>query len=291
MRDDILPALLDSIKLYADLPYRLYIADELPISSSKHNIYEQLTNEGHQVLLLDDEKPISVCTARNKLVSLLKSEKYVLRIDDDFHFTDKTKLSNLKRILDARPEIGAVSGVEIQGVDGKGILAGELSAQQGFFFYDESKQILFKEPVPVDKWHWRMQDEIRYAYADFTRNFLLIRRSVFNTVRWNEAIQLQGEHTDFMLRLKEKGWLLAFTPDSSHIHNEPKKSNINQNYLVNRNSMLGQIKMDNVYKNEWKILNFRKIEPFKDVTFKQLLKIINDYLLNNIKKIFNLTKK
>ena len=274
LREEVLFELIHSIKKYSDLPYRLYIADESPISAKKLAFYEALTKEGHEFLLLDDEKPISVCYARNKLVSLLKDEKYVLRIDDDFHFSEHTKLANMKLILDSRPEIGAVSGLEVQGVDGKGIAAGEISAQQGYFFYDEQKKVIYKQPVPINMWHWRRVENIRYAYADFTRNFLLIRKEVFQSVQWNEALQLQGEHSDFMLQLKRSGWLLAFTPDSSHIHNEPPKAKVKKDYQSARNNELGKLKMDKVFQESWNIKAIKKLNIFIETDFISLIKSI-----------------
>jgi hypothetical protein len=262
-REGAIQSLVKTIEEYSDLPYRLYIADEHPISIEKENFYKKLIAIGHEILLFHEAKPVSVCYARNKLIQLLKNEKYVLRLDDDFHFSQGTHLSKLKKILDSRPEIGAVSGIEIQGVDGKGIRAGELSSQQGMLLYNEETKTLFKQPVPVGFWHWRSDEGIKYAYADFTRNFLLIKRDVFNKISWNESLQIQGEHTDFMLQLKKSGWLLAFTPESIHTHNEPRKTSVENKYIATRQSQLGRDKMKNVFRQEWGIEYMSTLNDFR----------------------------
>jgi GT2 family glycosyltransferase len=264
LRNGVIQQLVQSLQDYCDLPYRLYVADEQPVSEEKLRIYEQLKDSGHVVLIFDEPQAVSVCYARNRLLDMLRDEPFVLRLDDDFHFCPGTKISRLLTILSTRPEVGAVSDVEIQSVDGKKLKAGDLSAGQGHFHLGNRGKSLLKLPVPVDQWHWRTTEGVRFAYADFTRNFLLIRREVFQSVRWNERLQIHGEHSDFMLRLKKAGWLLAFTPDSVHLHNEPPKDEISVEYRLARDSANGKEAMRQVFRDTWGIDSVVEFAPMRD---------------------------
>ncbi|MFO8054726.1 MAG: hypothetical protein R6U19_06130, partial [Bacteroidales bacterium] len=147
---------------------------------------------------------------------------YILRLDDDFHFSKETKISVMREILEDRPELGAIADIERQANDGKNLTSGEISSVQGFLVFDDD--VLCKLKVPVPNWLWMRADGHRFAIANFTRNFLLIRRKVFANVRWNDNLIFQREHIAFMMDLQYSGWLLAFTPDSIHYHTDPKET-------------------------------------------------------------------
>lgn len=262
LRDGVIQGLIESIRRFSDVRYRLYVADEEPVPDGKRRLYQRLIEEGHRVVVLNAERPISVCYARNRLLELLEDEPYVLRLDDDFHFCERTSLSKMISLLAARPEIGAIADIEIQGVDGKGVKQGQVSPKQGYFFLAKDRRVLYKQPVPVECWSWRSVDGVRYAYADFTRNFLLVRREVFSGVLWNESLHINGEHTDFMLRLRKNGWLLAFTPDSAHLHNEPSRSRVASGYKMARDTSLGRKKMRQVFSTEWGIEDVISLTPW-----------------------------
>jgi GT2 family glycosyltransferase len=207
---------VESIRSFCREPYRLYIGDDGEISGEVGKLYAELEQQGHEIVRYP--RRINVTTARNDLVRRLRDEKFVLRLDDDFNFSGETRLDAMLAVLRARPEIGAISGLERQLGDGKNIRSGAISAKQGHMVLKDG--VLYKLSVPHTDWIYLDAAGVRFAYADFTRNFLLIRREVFGGVRWNEDIVIQGEHTAFMLDLRKAGWALAFTPDSVHLHNE-----------------------------------------------------------------------
>jgi GT2 family glycosyltransferase len=287
LREGAVNSLVQTIEKYCDVPYKLYIADEFPLSKAKKSLYKELEQQGHKVVIFDESKPVSVCLARNRLVGFVDKEEYILRLDDDFHFHPGTSIANMLNILEHCPEIGALSDIEIQGVDGKGIKAGEVSSQQGFFFYNDINKVLYKQPVPLSLWIWQKVGMLRYAHADFTRNFLLIRKAVFEDVSWNESLQIHGEHTEFMLRLKKTGWQLAFTPDSSHIHNEPEKKLVDKNYAANRNSQMSEQAMHSVYEKEWSIKDIRTIVATKQLVQELELGYFKRFLVFLLKKTLN----
>ncbi len=287
MRDGCIQSLVASIEKFCHIPYRLYIADEMPISISKLQLYERLRAEGHSVHIYDTSVQVHVTTARNEMLEKLQGERYILRLDDDFVFFEGTRVDYLINLLEARAELGAVTGVEIQGFAGKRVLPNQLSPGQGFVQLDSVNKIMVRRLIPVESWHWSIQDGIRFAYADFTRNFLLIRRKVAEQVKWNPALIIDGEHIDFMLRVKEAGWALAFTPDSVHYHLDPPKAKVSKLYLRTRNSRPGHQAMKKEFQRQWGILEIMAVShyPEKDpVVWLARMKRAAKNLLQRVKK-------
>lgn len=204
-----------SIETYCDVPFRLYIADDSPSGLRPLELYRDLGRRGHYVHIFEEH--VSVTSARNVLLGQLQKENYVLRLDDDFLFGPQTSLTAMINVLEACPHIGAVASVERQLGRGKGKEDGELSDKQGFLLRDSGA--LRKLEIPLELVNWRATpDGVRFAPFDFTRNFLLIKRKVFNNVRWREELFFESEHLGFMHDLFANNWGLAQTPDSVHLH-------------------------------------------------------------------------
>jgi len=145
-----------------------------------------------------------------------------------------------------------LSDLERQIGSGKGTASGEISSKQGHIFLENG--ILIRTNVPPQAWTYLTTHGLRFAYANFTRNFLLIRRNVFATVRWDEDLLIQGEHLTFMLDLQKAGWLLAFTPESVHLHNE-EGEDIPNGYSAFRHSVEGRNRRDAVFRKKFGILS------------------------------------
>lgn len=215
-RGERLQKCVSAIIEHCDIPYRLYIADDGEITPAVASLYDQLAADGHVIRRY--EQRVNVTTARNELVSLVEDEDFFLRLDDDFMFCPETNLGAMLTVMQRYPHLGAIAGIERQMGDGKGVPSGTISNAQGHMFILDGT--LYKACLPVDDWIWSDAGGVRFAMANFTRNFLLIRKAVFETVRWNENLIIQGEHSAFMLDLQRAGWGLAFTPDSIHLHDE-----------------------------------------------------------------------
>lgn len=281
-RPEVLQQCIQSILEYCDLPYRIYIADDSPINQQPLKMYEMLVREGHFVQVFEDR--ISVTYARNLLVEQLQDEQYVLRIDDDFLFTKNTSLEVMIDVLNSIDKIGAVSSIEKQLGDGKGVKDGELSDKQGYFF--NYNRILYKVSFPVDAIDWMLTENgNRYACLDFTRNFLLIKRSVLDKVKWREELVIQGEHSAFMLDLKRAGYLLAQTPDSVHFHDERMAKS--QSYINSRRSREGINAMQTLYSNAYDLdgsKTYSIVGSFKD---KDLSLVgVTKILINRLLRVF-----
>lgn len=216
-----LRACVHAAREHLEVSHRFYIADDSPPGATDEELLQELRREGHYVRRYPGK--VSVTRARNELLEHLGDESHLLRLDDDFELSTETHLGAMIGVLDEHPAIGAVAGVERQQGAGRGTIDGGLSPHQGYFFLRDAT--LHKLSIPVDAWIWsKTSTGTRFAIADYTRNLLLIRRNAFTTTRWNESLTFSGEHEAFMLDLKRNGWLLAFTPDSVHSHNEHQPS-------------------------------------------------------------------
>jgi len=285
-RDGCIQSLVASLESKMSFDYRFYIADEAPISPSKEELYGRLVSEGHFVYVYKDVKePISVCAARNFLVSKLEEEDYVLRLDDDFLLTDETKLDVLVGILASRSEIGAVSGIERQARGGKRVKADSISPGQGVFMFDSKRSLLVRRLLDVNSWHWMSVNGSRFAYANFTRNFLLIKRQVFDRVNWEEQLLIEGEHIDFMLSLQQEGWALAFTPDSIHVHKDPPPEAVAKSYSRARFSRNSNLSMKEVFSEKWGVEKMLTVGPAFDldplILFEKFKRYVRDLLKND----------
>ena len=74
---------LESIKFaLSDHAIRIYLYDEEPISKNRLIIHNEIISSGGVVVVGKKSTPVGY--ARNQLLRKLSSEKYILRMDDDF---------------------------------------------------------------------------------------------------------------------------------------------------------------------------------------------------------------
>jgi len=215
-RKHLLFPTIESIIDNADISFRLYIGDDGKIDDEQRELYALLQEAGHFVRFY--ESPIALTTGLNDLVRATDGEQFLLRIDDDFAFCASTRVSVLQTILELVPSLGAISGSERKTRYGKQGSSASLSIGQGFLV--QLGDILYRINVAPADMQYTVVGGYRFAVVGHTRNFLLIRRRVLDTVSWNEDLVFSGEHTDFFLRLAKSGWLLGYTPDSEHLHVE-----------------------------------------------------------------------
>lgn len=233
--------------------YKIYIADDGPVSTTKYDFYMSLRNLGHIIIELPFNTGAS--KSRNILLSHIDDEKYILRLDDDFEISHETNIKAMKQILDSNNDIGIVADLERQFGHGKGTLSGRLSSYQGELEIKNGilyKRIKYRRHLKKNSIY-----DIEYFKCDLTRNMLLIKREVFEDISWDDMLLIAGEHTDFMLQIKKSKWELVFTTNSVHYHREDiiendekynEIKNKNYNFLVRNKS----IKMD-VFEKKWGI--------------------------------------
>lgn len=245
-----------SVREHIRVPHRFYIADDGPASSIKEQLYTELQNDGHRVLRFPTRTGAS--QSRNALLAILGAEKYVLRLDDDFELTPATDVPGMIQLVERQPEIGAVADLERQIGSGKGVFSGEISPAQGLLEIRDGT--LVKRLIPLSEFEYRESGGLRYAYCEFSRNFLLVRREVFRNICWEEELPFAGEHADFLLQLKTAGWKLAFLPGSIHLHREDL-SRLDVDRIHYRREKTGWETIMPVYRRKWGVHVIRIKRP------------------------------
>lgn len=250
---------LDSIQFaLKDIDYRIYISDEKPLDEWKIELYDSLKKEEHHVELHD--KGIGCGTARNKLVESLREEDLILRMDDDFELGGEFKFKALENVLFASDQIGFCSDYERQIGNSKSVRSGSIRPAGGEIVKSSDK-IIKKFHGPFRR--FKSVNGYRYAKAEFTRNLLLVKREVFDRVRWNERLKFQGEHLDFMLSIKKAGYSGAYTPDSIHYHRDDLTLfRYYQNTEKSIHQRPGDEIMSKVFKEEWGVKDIKTGYPF-----------------------------
>lgn len=230
MRDKELQKLLSSIKSHLDPNwYRLYIADQGLYEKEKDELYNKLRQEGHFVTYFPFNCGLSY--ARNHLVSNIK-EPYVLILDDDFEFTEDTRIDYFLDVLNSDPQIGVVGG----NLSGRNPYDYHLilnKTTNKLYYIKFKNELLFKSTEMVTK------QSVVYNLCDVVLNFALFKKEVFNNILWDEELKL-SEHTDFYLRLKKLNkWKIAHT--NSVTINHPEKINSPEyiDFRRNINSLKG----------------------------------------------------
>jgi len=239
--------------LVAYLPegwFRLYVADDGPVSEAKESLYEDLSGNGHVIVKLPADTGAS--KARNILVDKLQDERYVLRMDDDFALCRESNVPAMARILEAEPRLGSIADLERQVGKGKGVVSGGISWNQGFM-HVRADGALEKRFMPPSWFRYHDIAGYRVAYCDYTRNMLLLRREVFESVRWEEQLPFTGEHEDLLLQLKSCGYLVGFTPDSIHEHRDDLtvSDGAASNYTKARDRLKVDRTRDDVFRKKW----------------------------------------
>lgn len=222
-----------SIEKHVDVPYRLYICDDGPVSEEKRALYGRLQGEGHKIWL--SKEPVSPSRSRVMMHGMLRDETYVLRMDDDFEVIEGFGVRRYMDVMAADPSIGALSGLEMQRGTGKGVLDGQVSYAIGYFRFEG--RVLYKDHVDVGALSYARLAETRYCAVDFGRNFLLIRRAMLDEIQWDEKIAFAAEHEDFFLQIRRSGkWKYVFIPELTHIHRQDLSDLSDIQYRKSKNS-------------------------------------------------------
>ena len=230
--------------------YRLYIYDEEKTDEWKKDYYKSLEDQGHFIHI--SPTPVSVCVARNYLISSLRDEDFVLRIDDDFELGGEFSIDRLLSVLSVS-DIDFCSEMERQIGSGR-TRSGYTRLSSGYIHLNgHSHPIIEMIPDPV--WTYEKIEGVRYARADYMRNLILIKRSCFDQVKWENRLNFDGEHEDFYLSLKKAGFSGAFTPDSIHLHREDLKIlsvNVDEDSNVYNEQSASEIKEEkNLFREKW----------------------------------------
>lgn len=126
---------------------------------------------------------------------------YVLIASDDFNFEDSAAAEGVLKmveILDQDPQIAVASG-RVNGNPYEATL--EL----------KGSECIERKGVYQDQYGRGVVHNSRYYVTDLTVNYSLIRREVFNEIKWDEDVKIGGgEHGAFYIDLKRAGFKVAW---------------------------------------------------------------------------------
>lgn len=143
--------------------------------------------------------------ARNTLVAET-TEPYLLLLEDDFLFTENTKIENMLTLTDKADIVGGAVYRKDYRIP--------------FEHYFEIKDGVLRHVPDGD--HWTEYKGITYKPTGCILNFALFRRQVFDDIMWNRELKLR-EHQEFFYRARHKD--IVFTPDVSIADNKGRQSN------------------------------------------------------------------
>jgi hypothetical protein len=237
LRDNCLKKLVKSIQdILPPEWYRLYIADQGIYTQEKWEWFEYLNQLGHCCYFLPFNSGLSI--SRNSMIDKLK-EPFSLIVDDDFEITEETRLQDFLEVLHDK-NIGIVGGHLKKHSD----YHYRLLFQKNKLYYVQLKPLQYNY-TPVT----RIKEPVQYLYCDIVLNFSLIKKEVFDDIRWDDELKLV-EHTDFYLRLKKLNkWKVAFVPSVKAEHQN--KTNSSQ-YLSFR-QIINTKESLNLFSKKWNI--------------------------------------
>lgn len=180
---------------------KVIIVDDGHESSFKISWYANLRRLGHLCQWLPFDSGFGA-KANEGTKNL--DRQYVLIGSDDFNFENPSAsqgILDMQMVLDNDPSIDVVSGrVGGRPYEAQLFLKGDRAYERSGF-YEERKV-----------------GTVAYSTTDLTVNYSLIRKEVFDKVRWDEDVKIGGgEHGAFYLDLMKHGFKVAVVP-TAHIY-------------------------------------------------------------------------
>lgn len=173
---------------------QIIVADDGECDLKKEELYYDIQEEGHIVhrLLFD-----SGFGYKSNIIARSLQRPYLLIGSDDFLFdwSAREGIKKLVEVLDNNPDVDIASGrlnnrpYEFNLIDGGDVIT----------------------EVPVDTSH--LHESLYYVECDLTVNFSLMRKRVFDRVRWDGTVKIGGgEHGAFFLDCKRAGFKTVWVP-------------------------------------------------------------------------------
>jgi len=140
---------------------------------------------------------VGLAEGRNQAVQASKSE-YVILCDDDFVFTEETKIEKLLEILQHDTNVDVIGGAVR--VDG------EVAKHWSGHLRRDNDRIL----INALSSRWKVMGDAPYRRTDLALNFFAARKD--RLIPWDSQWKIGYEHMDFFLTMKERGRKTYFTP-------------------------------------------------------------------------------
>lgn len=142
---------------------------------------------------------------------------YVINCDDDFVFTEETKIHLLADILDQDKSVDIAAG--LVRMDGK--VAEEWN---GHFEFVKKEKGYVLEVLPLQS-EWKRCNNVWYRQTDLTWNFYCARKSRLIENPRDPRFKIVGEHLDHFLGFHRDGIKTVETPNIivGHLENRPQE--------------------------------------------------------------------
>lgn len=195
LRDGFLEAAIRGVQ--TRLPdVKMIVVDDGFDSSKKIALYGSLRQQGHECIWLSRDSGFG---AKANAGVEVCDRPYVLIGSDDFDFLDPTVRHGIEQmvtVLDNVPELGVVSGRVDRNPYEFTLQVGDDWARQTPGYISSG-----------------VAANVPYQVTDLTVNYSLIRREVFEAVRWDNDVKIGGgEHGAFFIKVKRAGWKVAYVP-------------------------------------------------------------------------------
>jgi cytidyltransferase-like protein len=205
MRDDLLKRCVESIrKYYPTIP--LFVGDNGHPSVEKTDFLKSYKCVHHQLAF-----DLGVSGVRNETLKLIPPKyEYLMIVEDDVVFTEKTRLEVLRAILDDEPVLGLCGCLLI-------LKDGREQHYEGKVYCEGDTH--FIEKIDDPKWK-EIGDGIKYtANYNLILNVFMMRRKVWEENPWDPQFKTALEHCDFFMSLQTKtAWKVGYTKSVSMQH-------------------------------------------------------------------------
>lgn len=205
LRDELLVRCIDSIReFYPDLP--VFVGDNGNESDAK-TAYLKSKGCKHFHLPFD----LGVSGVRNATLKLLPDVfDYIMVVEDDCVFTDKSDLTLFRDVLDHDPTIGLCGGTLI-------LKTGKPQHYEAKVFCEDGVHHIERD---IDPPAWETTARgTKFKIYNLILNVFMMRRQVWLDNPWDEQFKTALEHCDFFMGLQRNtAWKVAYTPDTEIKH-------------------------------------------------------------------------
>ena len=180
----------------------------------------------------------NLSAARNRLAARCKTPFYLM-LEDDFVFTDKTKLEPLLDVVQSNPKIAGAGGSTTEPENGQTSNRGG-QVWWGHDFTRIGNEVYIVPPhLPLTESPFGVE----YQPCEIILNFGIFRTDVLRDIQYNEDLPI-GEHEEFFYRVHlHSKYHFAYVPsvDIDHIRDRPTAG-----YRARRNRNFENVIFDQV---------------------------------------------
>lgn len=224
LRDGLLKKCIASIEQH--MPgARIIVVDDGRASSYKITDYARLRRAGHTAVWMDFDSGFG---AKNNYAIKYMDRPYTLIYSDDFIADEKSAAGvlDMYRVLEHDRHIGVASG-RVDDIPYEGFLKYVPINDKSKWVDVYAERLNPKTSIPMVT-----AGEVRvpYHFVDMTVNYNLVRREVFDHVKWDEQFKIGGDHVWFYEQVKQRGYLIAWVPGVSVHQQVPKDGDVHEDY-------------------------------------------------------------